>query len=171
MGICTCTVKAQYRGVMQLKDPFIQEAYVKHWLNHVRFIDAHIRSLEERQADIRQRLELTGVDPSAQNVSTGNSDKLSAGVATLLSLEQEWSESIKTYQKEYEYAYNLCTVEFTNRYIVWLRWVDGLRWNEIAKRTHYSVKTLHRREKLGFNELYPFVPYEMTDNVFPDALE
>lgn len=150
-------------------DYFVMETCVRNWLRYIHESDVRIAYLETRIPEIRSRLIGLGYDPSAQGGSGSQDGKIPDGLATLEELVAEWNHEVSERQREIELAKELCQSANVEQHIVWLRFVERKKWEEIASLIGYSKRQTQRKAEQGVESLFPYVPNSIWKISFPNA--
>lgn len=116
----------------------------KAYLSQLRTIDHEVDILLERVE--RDRARLTRITPQYGEHTSGGKQDWTDAVARLMELEAKLNARIDVLvdtRTEIEAA--IAEVpDATERMLLELRYVDGLRWDEIARRMDYDVRQVYR---------------------------
>ena len=133
------------------------EAYLTDINKRIHDIDA----LRDRIDDIESQMSgLKGVqykaDPPNPNV---NKDAALECMAMLEETHVRLYEEVALHFEEINHAWELCRpLVSENRYMLWLHYVQGMKWNKVARALNLTEATLFRKSKEGIEELYRAMP-------------
>ena len=124
-------------------------------LSEYRSLRREIESLKERRARIMA--DLTRVTQVISGMPRGGSgdDKLLKAMAKLDDIDRELGETVDRY---IDTCSGILTdieglADSTAREVMRLRYVDGLSWGRIARKTHYSKSRLYQIHRAALEEL------------------
>ncbi len=150
-------------------DYYVMEVCVRNWLSYIHKSDERISYLETRILEIKSRLIGLGYNPASQGSGSAADAKIPDGIAALEELEAEWNNEVLERTKEIEFAKYLCCEKNVEQHLVWLRFVEHKKWDDLAKSIGYSKRHTQRRFEFGIKSLYPYVPDWIKVRSFPNA--
>lgn len=109
-------------------------------LNAIRIERIRVYRLGERIERMRSMLErVTAVSDRNGGRSSAETDPMAARVAEMMDLETEWFDSMMALEKRVIVigGHFGCLTSQQREVIHW-RYVEGMSWPEVARRTHYS---------------------------------
>lgn len=109
-------------------------------LNAIRVERIRVNRLGENIERMRSTLErATAASDRNGGRSTVETDPMSARVAELIDLEAEWFDSMLAIEKRSIVAEGcLGCLTSQQREVVHWRYIEGMGWEEVSRRTHYS---------------------------------
>ena len=109
-------------------------------LNAIRVERIRVNRLGERIERMRSMLErVTGTRDNTGARSTAEADPMAARIAELIDLEAEWFDSMLGIERRSIVAEGcLGCLTSQQREVVHWRYIEGMAWNEVSRRTHYS---------------------------------
>ena len=148
----------------------VMRVCVKAYLSHMRHINEDIREIELRINQIKERVDLMGIAYDRVVVSTSTQgDSIGEAVATLDELKQELADRIKSYQRLFEEARDMCQRHYVGRWSLWMHEVEGKKWSHIAKLIGYSESRTYDIAEGGLREIYDLMPEEYRRYSIPNA--
>lgn len=113
----------------------------KSYLLRYRSADNEITDLLNRRDEIKSRLERMTPTYSGMPGGSGESDKMTNGVAKLIELEREIdskTDKLVDFRREVENHIDKIRIDNFRR-VLKLRYIDGLKWDSIADVMHYDI--------------------------------
>lgn len=138
------------------------------YLRHVRGSIGEISAIEEQMARQQASLALMGTTYDFGR-GAASADKIPDGVAKAFELRDRWSEAYSRLADGIEEARGICSDEYAERRILWMRIVDGMSWRQISSKMHYSTKHLQRKADNGVVSVYYAMPEEWRRDPIPNA--
>lgn len=146
----------------------VQKYCVEEYLRYVRSLEATMEAIESDIAKQNARLDLMGISYGGIG-STPSCDAMPEGLIKLFELRDRWSEEYSTYSHDLEYARELCRPIYENRYMLWVHYVEGKTWSQVARATCFSERQVRNKGMSGIVELYYVMPEEWRRYAIPNA--
>lgn len=144
---------------------------VNAYLSHMRHINAEIREIEEKIAEVHDMaVGLMGVDYSRDSVAVcAEGDKIGDAVAKIEALREELADRINANYDLYQEAEKLCALPCLGRHILWLNRVKRKTYVEIASIFNYDPDYICQLANGGIPDLYDAMPEQYRRDTIPNA--
>lgn len=125
------------------------------YLSQYKYLDREIDRKQRHIEEMRARLERTTPSLSLAPLGAGAGDKMAGGVAKILDWEKEVAEDIdRLVDLKREIEGKIDKVDKPNlREILKCRYLDCMTWEEVAAKTKYDCRWVHRLHRRALEQI------------------
>ena len=125
-----------------------------------REIRGEIETIKERIDRLRSQAERMSRPLSLAPGGGQADDALAVYAARLDELERQLAEKVIGLEKQLQACEDwICTLPVQQSKVMRLRYIEGLRWRQVARRAHYTVRHCTRIHMVALKKLSTNVPF------------
>lgn len=138
-----------------------KEAAARDWLNRNKWREDEIKELELKLEIMRDNVNKTISPPQEIKVQTQPRNKRGEQIAEIVDFEKQIEEKRRYYAAlQDESVKTICRLrDATKKTILVYRYIIGLSWKEISKKTHYTESYLYDMHLRALADLYQYIDF------------